>query len=272
MTTTPSKPFTIGIVGGGISGLIFAIALLNHEIPIPITIYESAAQFGEIGAGVGFEPCFVRIMERISPKIREGYLRCCSNNGPKPDPPTWQNVRISDCGKADEDGVVWARGGKRIGLDEALFKIPARKGERGGVHRAHFLDELVKLLPPDIRQFRKRLVDISESPNGSGDAILYFADGTTAQHTAVIGCDGIKSRTRELVLGEEAARPVFSGKYAYRGLIPMQKAVELVGDERTKSSQMYCGHRGHVLTFPIANGSIMNGTKSPIPCHVSDTR
>ena len=259
MTTTNPKPFNIAIVGGGISGLILAIALLNHKVPIPITIYESAAQFGEIGAGVGFEPCFVRLMDRISPKIREGFLRWCSNNGLQTDPPLWQTVRVSDRRREDEQGIVWKREGKKVGLDEMLFTIPARKGERGGVHRAHFLDELVKLLPSDIHQFRKRLVNITEANDGSSDAILHFADGTTAQHIAVIGCDGIKSKTRELVLGKEAAQPIFSGKYAYRGLIPMQKAVDIVGEQRSSTSQMYCGHMGHVLTFPIANGTIMNG-------------
>ena len=53
------KPFNLAIVGGGIAGLTLALALLKHNIPI--TIYESAAEFGEIGAGVGFEPAMVRI-------------------------------------------------------------------------------------------------------------------------------------------------------------------------------------------------------------------
>lgn len=35
-----SKPFSIAVVGGGISGLTLAIALLKHNIPI--TIYEAA--------------------------------------------------------------------------------------------------------------------------------------------------------------------------------------------------------------------------------------
>jgi salicylate hydroxylase len=108
-------------------------------------------------------------------------------------------------------------------------------------------------------------VDVTEASDGSGDAVLHFADRTTAQHTAVIGCDGIKSKTRQLVLGKEAGRPVFSGKYAYRGLIPMEKAVEIVGKERTGASQMYCGYKGHVLTFPIAGGRIMNGMVLCIP-------
>ena len=81
-----------------------------------------------------------------------------------------------------------------------------------------------------------------------------------AQHTAVLGSDGIKSRTRQIVLGYvPAAKAEFSGKYAYRGLIPMAKAVEIMGEETCRTSQMHLGYHGHVLRFPIANGTIMNG-------------
>jgi salicylate hydroxylase len=67
----PPKPFHLAIVGGGISGLTLAIAL--HQRNIPVTVYESAASFGEIGAGVGFQPNFVRTMERIAPGIKASY-------------------------------------------------------------------------------------------------------------------------------------------------------------------------------------------------------
>jgi salicylate hydroxylase len=59
----------------------------------------------------------------------------------------------------------------------------------------------------------------------------------------------------------DATAAVFSGKYAYRGLIPMAKAVDIMGDnEQPRTPQMFVGYHGHVLTFPIANGSIFNGT------------
>jgi len=94
-----------------------------------------------------------------------------------------------------------------------------------------------------------------------GYAILHFADGNTAQHTAVLGCDGIKSRVRSIVLGKsDPAAAVFSGKYAYRGLVPMAKAVEILGEDEPKSPQLHLGYHGHILTFPIANGKILNGT------------
>lgn len=95
----------------------------------------------------------------------------------------------------------------------------------------------------------------------SGDTVLHFADGTTAQHDAVLGCDGIKSRSRATVLGDDDAKTaVFSGKYAYRGLIPMEKAKEIMGDIDPGQSQMFVGYHGHLLTFPIANGTLLNGT------------
>mgnify|MGYP004504719097 CR=1 FL=1 len=93
-----------------------------------------------------------------------------------------------------------------------------------------------------------------------GDAVLHFADGTTAQHTAVFGCDGIKSRIRPIVLADADPAPaVFSGKYAYRGLVPMDKAVEILGGDEPRTPQLHLGYHGHVLTFPIANGKILNG-------------
>lgn len=258
MSTSPvTKPFSLAIVGGGISGLTLAIALHKHNIPF--TVYESAASFGEIGAGVGFEANFVRTMELISPGIKAGFLRCSNND--ETEPPKWFDVRIGDKRKADGEGSVREKGGRRIQLGDAIFTIPGRRGPRGGVHRAHFLDELVKLLPDGVSQFSKKLVDITEATDG--DAVLHFADGTTAKHEAVIGCDGIKSRTREIVLGKEDARPRFSGKYAYRGIMPMQKATEFLGNVEPRTPQMYCGYKGHVLTFPIANGTMFNGMVLP---------
>lgn len=163
--------------------------------------------------------------------------------------------------KAGIDGVVKGREKDGLKVGEAAFRVfHTQPGGKGGVHRAHFLDELVKLIPASVPRFGKRLGHITYAE--SGDVVLYFADGTTARHNAVIGCDGIKSRTREVVLRDEdpgAARPVFSGKYAYRGLIPMSKAIEIVGKERAMGSQMYVGYHGHVLTFPIAGGRFMNG-------------
>lgn len=253
---SPSRPFNIAIIGGGISGLSLALTLLDHNIPI--TIYEAASGFSEIGAGVAFGPNAGRAMEYLSPKILQAFRKCRTGNGDGAKANVWFTVRVGDDRKADKDGFV--KKGVKVG--DPCFVVPLPEdGERGGVYRAHFLDELVKDVPEDVAKFNKRLVDMEEAADGSGDMVLKFADGSSAQHTAVIGCDGIKSMTRKWVLGRDnpASNAVFSGKYAYRGLIHMDKAVELLGDDVARNGQMFLGYHGHLLTFPIAHGKVMNG-------------
>ncbi|KAI0830007.1 mannitol 1-phosphate dehydrogenase [Hypoxylon sp. FL0890] len=251
--TTTTKPFNIAIVGGGISGLTLAIGL--HKQNVPFTVYESAHKFGEIGAGVGFGPNSVRAMGLISPEIVEGYKRCVTKGW---DESNWFTVRVGDERKAGPDGVVKQREKEGLRVGDPVFEIHyTNDGLAGGVHRAHFLDELLKLVPEGTSKLGKRLVNITSATDGSQDVVLHFADGTTAQHSAVVGCDGIKSKSREILLGEEY-KAVFSGKYAYRGLIPMDKAIETLGEEIAQNSQMYMGYHGHLLTFPIEKGKTMN--------------
>src|SRR6201999_827615 len=113
------------------------------------------------------------------------------------------------------------------GQEKVLYQLYS--GYRGfqGCHRAHFLDEVIKLMPEGVVQFRKRL-DTWVTVNKGTDAklLLQFSDGTTSEADAVIGCDGIKSRVRELLLGEgnPASYPHYSHKVAFRGLIPMEQA------------------------------------------------
>lgn len=258
------KPFNIAIVGGGISGLTLTLALLDHNIPI--TIYEAAESFGEIGAGVSFGPNAAQAMQLIHPKLKEAFEKCKTENGLEIRRNTFFTCRVGDARRADKEGFV--RPGKRVG--DALFdvKFPKNTGS-GGVYRARFLDELVKSIPGGVAKFGKKLVDITNAADGSEDYVLRFEDGSAFQHNAVIGCDGIKSVTRKAVLGKDhpAANPVFSKKYAYRGLIPMDEATRLLGEEEAENAQMYFGYGGHMLTFPIEKGKTMNGSYAPISSH-----
>jgi salicylate hydroxylase len=163
---------TIAIVGGGIAGLTLTIALLKHAPHLPVTLYEAASAFGEIGAGVGFEPVMVRTMGLIDPRIAAAFEKCSKGNSAT-EPPKWFTVRVGDQRKIIgelEDAVVLETGSekKKVRLGEEIFRMPARRGPRGGIHRAHFLDELVKLVPEGIAQFQKRLSDVTKVEDGSG--------------------------------------------------------------------------------------------------------
>jgi salicylate hydroxylase len=188
-------------------------------------------------------------MSMIDPAIHEGFERCATNNA-------WPEQRNS--------WFTFRKGEDRTSkFGTKILDLWCETGQCS-VHRAKFLDELAALVPKKITHFGKKLDDIQDQ----GDhVVLQFADGTTAKHSAVIGCDGVKSKTKEILLGKDhpAAKPTFTGKYAYRGLIPMEDAVAVMGDELARNSQMFLGHGGHILTFPIEKGKTMNvvafGTK-----------
>ncbi|UQC78867.1 salicylate 1-monooxygenase SalA, partial [Colletotrichum lupini] len=148
----------------------------------------------------------------------------------------------------------------------------------------HLLDELVKIIPDDAVAFRKKLVNVTDEDIG-GKVLLHFQDGTTSSADAVIGCDGIKSKVRQLVLGPQlapaqsavcrgriglpirqlvlgpdtpAAYPHSSHKVAYRALIPMDRAVAAIGSFKAYNEHCHTGPRAHVLHFAVAGGTILN--------------
>ncbi len=226
-----------------------AIGLLHQNISC--TLYEAAPAFAEIGAGVSFGPNAVRAMSLIDPDIKKGYDSIATSNAFPEKKKFWFDFNL---GQKDDGWKDLKAPGKE---GTQIAQVVAGDIGQSSVHRAHFLDQLVKLVPDGVAEFGKRVERVEKV----GEKMkLTFHDGSTAEADAVIGCDGVKSRTRQILLGKdhEATNPTFTGKYAYRGLIPMEKAVGALGDDLARNSQMYLGRHGHVLTFPIENGKTMN--------------
>jgi salicylate hydroxylase len=223
-----SKPFHIAIIGGGITGVCLGIALSRRRISF--TIYERASSFGEIGAGVGVSPNAVRALGVIDPAAMDAWHNVVTMNAD----PDKRDVWFDFLDGTDATTPVADL--------EPLFTIRGKSGYgHRAAHRAKFLEELVRLLPPDVARFDKRLVGIEESEGIHGRLTVKFADGSTAEADAVVGCDGIKSRTREFVLGLDhpALKCRYSHKYAWRGLIPMQDAVDILGTERAANATLW---------------------------------
>ncbi|KAH9207994.1 putative salicylate hydroxylase [Leptodontidium sp. 2 PMI_412] len=234
------REIELAIVGGGIGGLALAAGLLHRGLNSQI--YEAAPEFSEIGAGVAFGPNSVSAMSKIAPGVLEAYTSQSTENGDPKERATWFDFHHG------------------VGDIKQIHKVAPRNAEVGltSVHRAHFLDGLAALVPKDIAHFGKRLTSLEEQP--SGRIKLVFNDETTAEADAVIGCDGVRSKVRPMVLGPESKNVTacYSNKYAYRGLVPMDKAAKVLGDYYARNGQMYLGPNGHVLTFPIEHGNTMN--------------
>jgi salicylate hydroxylase len=185
-------------------------------------------------------------MTLISPEIIEAYNKIKTSNFSPEKDHVWFDIRYGD--------------GQRAG--DLITEIASAKGfAHCGASRSHFLDGLVKLIPKEVDiVFGKKVVDILEDISAdSGRIRVLFHDGSEVYTDAVIGCDGIRSACRQVLLGphDKSSKAVYSGKYAYRGVVDMEKAVEAGGKE-VVNRQVFVGEGGHLLMFPIKNGKALN--------------
>lgn len=224
-------PFHVAIIGGGITGINLALGLRARGVPF--TLYERAPAFGEIGAGIGFSPNAEVAMNLLSPEILSAFKRVANPNG--------------------EDWFQFADG--YSGGDGLMYKLYV--GEEGfqGCRRSDILEEWARLLPEEgVVKFGRKVVSATEL--GEGGVELLFKGGEREMASVVVACDGIRSRVRAgLFPGSPAT---FTGKECYRALVPMESAVEAIGEKKAGTRWMYLGREGHVITYPVGGNTLLN--------------
>jgi len=216
----------VAIVGGGIGGLVAAVALRDsgHEI----AVYEQADQFREIGAGVTLHPNATRLLVKLG--LGEVLTRIGS--------PT-AGVRLMTAGG---DPIETGAPGGGAPLSDA--------GQGCNVHRAAFLDALVRAVPASSFRLGHRCSDLTQDDN---EIVLGFENGVRATHDLVIGADGIRSVVRQR-LGLDA--PATSeGVMAYRGMVPTEKLAWAKG---AQGLYLWMGTGRSFLCYPVSAGAIIN--------------
>ncbi|KAL6907139.1 FAD/NAD(P)-binding domain-containing protein [Trichoderma evansii] len=240
MTGSSNRPpLNIAIIGAGIVGAHIAIGLLHRNIQV--TIYEQSSQVKEIGAGIAFPTPMVDCMTALDPVITEQLQKVSG---------VFQNLNgINGC--SDED--------LKLRPADQLFDVVVKPFTYHSTHRGQLLDGLLGLIPQEYIKLGKRLESITHKESNEGPLILQFSDGTTAEADAVIGCDGIKSQVRRIVLGNDdpAAFPHYSYTSAYRGLVPMEKATAALG-KLSKEAVSYLGRGASLFTYPIISKNALN--------------
>jgi salicylate hydroxylase len=254
-----SQDFNIAIVGAGIGGLALAIGL-NH-LNVPFTIYESAAAFSAVGAGVGLGPNALSAMDMIDSRFRDMYMRIATGNlRPEKKHVMMEAMRL-EVGLGEGESW-WGHGG--WGAD--YF-------ERTGAHRKDLLDIMTSFIKKDAVRFNKRVKSMTQ---GNGQVTLTFQDGEVIHHAAVIGTDGVKGATRRIVLEDrypDCVDAAYTGKYVYRAIVPMSDSKSILGDLAT-DAKMYMSRDANLSTYPISFGTQLNVVafkRDPHPWRHPDT-
>ncbi|KDR85599.1 hypothetical protein GALMADRAFT_373240 [Galerina marginata CBS 339.88] len=235
MSTAP-KDFSVAIVGGGLCGLACAVGLVRAGIEV--AVFESAPKFDEIGAGVGLGPNALRALEGL------GLLDAVLKKADQPKPSQRLFKFVSGTGNHDE-------------IFDYIESCAEHGNEGLGIYRPAFLDAMAPMLDPSVTHFNKRCIAVERGI--SDRPLIRFSDGTTHEADLVIGADGIKSTTRNAVIGGGENRLGWSGTYAYRGLVPIE-TLKAAGMQAEVESRPYnwVGLDKHIITFPIKNDTVLN--------------
>ncbi|KAI0637654.1 FAD/NAD-P-binding domain-containing protein [Trametes polyzona] len=247
--------FNVAIVGGGLCGLVLALALEKYAPDVDYQIYEAAAELTTAGAGIGIQHRTMFVLRELG---LEPALLKISGNG--------QNERLS---------ILYRKSDQKDGFTfhETDASEPNWTFHRGELQRV-FIDHIRH---KERIHLRKRFVSFTPSQDGTGPIELAFEDGSKVLCDVLVGADGIKSGVRAAMYARladvaqaagrhEEARSlrsripaVFSGNVAYRGLLARPPAGE--GERRPLNMSHVIIHMGknkHVVTYPISQGRILN--------------
>ena len=179
-------PGRVAIVGGGIAGLATALALRQRGVQA--TVYERAPELREVGAGIVLWPNGTRVLDGL------GVLPAVSARS----------------GRAESVHIL-----SRSGRVLARMRTERPYAPSLCVRRPDLLAALAEAVGEDSIRLGRELTRVEQ---GRQSVALEFADGSSAEADLMIAADGLRSRTRDLVLGETPLG--YRGYTVWRGTSP----------------------------------------------------
>lgn len=215
----------IAIAGAGIGGLTAAIALRaqGHRV----TVYEQTARFSRVGADINLTPNAVAALDGLG--VGEGIRRTGAR-------PTFRISRDWDTGAETSRLAMGETAERQYGSPQLT------------IHRTDLLEVLADAFPAEQVVFAKRIRSVSQT---QGHATLSFEDGTLARHEVLIGADGIHSRVRAALFGDEYPR--FTGVVSYRAVVPTER-VKSVPEIEAFTKWWGPNPQSQIVTFPLNLG------------------
>ncbi|MEZ0308459.1 MAG: FAD-dependent monooxygenase [Ramlibacter sp.] len=217
------------IVGGGIGGL--AAALACTRAGWMARLYEKAAQFSEVGAGIQLGPNATRILSRWDLDTALAQVAAFPHR-----------LLVRD-----------ARDGTRLGALPLGNDIALRYGyPYVTIHRAD-LQGLLLDAARGAGVFLEPGAPVDAAMPATDAVGLRLHDGREVEGDALVAADGLWSAMRGTVCGDSA--PVFSGHLAYRALIEQK---DLPRKLRSQDVSVWWGPSLHAVAYPVRRGEQLN--------------
>jgi salicylate hydroxylase/6-hydroxynicotinate 3-monooxygenase len=198
-------------------GGLAAAGALRHVGFTNVHVYEQAAQFGRIGAGIQMMPNSMKVLRGIG--IDDRLRRVAFQ-------PYSHLNRVWDTGKVTRE----------LPMPEELFGAPYLC-----MHRADLHEALLSAVPAETVHLGSKLFGLDQSRD---QVKLSFTDGTKATADAVIACDGIHSLVRETIVGPDM--PIHRGRIAYRAVF---SSALLKGGDIGPSRTKWWGVDRHIVLY-----------------------
>lgn len=214
----------IAIIGGGIGGAALAVACMHRGIPS--TLYERDTHFTERAQGYGLTlQQASKAVEALGIPALEGGITS-----------TKHVVH-------DQSGRVVGEWGLRKWNITPLEETDQRKNIH--IPRQTLRKALIDQLDPASIKWGHKLTNLSENNDGTVD-LTFEAGGQTVSESIdlVVGADGIRSKVRELLIGEAKTPLTYLGCIVILGICPLKALHE-------SQSELLDG----LTVFQTANGN-----------------
>jgi len=226
----------VAIIGGGIGGLTAALAL--SQAGAEVSVFESAGELKEIGAGVALHANAMRVLRAVG--VEDEVRKVAGRGG----------------SYATRDGIT----GRMITKTSRKRNVSLHGILPATVHRADLLDVLAAALPPEMVSLGKRCVSVSSDESS---AVAQFADGSAVEADIIVGADGIHSAVRTSLFGPDAPR--FTGKVCFRSVIPTALVRGGAPSGAIAENGQWLGPHGTIVLYPLRGEELIN-----VVCHYDD--
>ncbi|MCV0424982.1 MAG: FAD-dependent monooxygenase [Roseibium sp.] len=233
MSPTGEASQPIVIAGAGIGGLTAALALQRqgHEI----ILMDKAQELSEVGAGLQLSPNACSVLNDLD--VLEAL-----------EPHAYAPERLR----------IWSgASGQQLAQVSLGSFIKNRHGHPFWViHRADLQRVLLERAtesPGITVQLSTEVQNIAASPyDGLACAFQNSEQTGSTNCKALIGADGVWSKTRQIVPSHENAQ--FSGQVAYRATVPMDQ----VSHKWALDSGLWLQKNSHLVHYPVRGGRELN--------------